>query len=293
MERYGMKTLILLMLGVVLLVGCSSDDSDNAVISSEPDLSPDVHQVPSEYPTLATAIGAADDGDTVLVAPGSYTGAGNRDIYLSQVSLVIRSEQGPGETILDLRGDALTPHFGFNVSGQSDNLVIDGFTFRGGYAPHGAAIMVRSSSPTIRNCVFVGNEASTSGGAVRCKGSSPRIENCTFVGNSATVGGALQVLANSSPVLDRCILAMSGEGGAVYSNDGTSVPQLSCCVIYGNTGGNWDGRIADQASQNGNQEIDPLFCEPLGDFHLRPGSPCLPANNNCGVRVGALGEGCP
>jgi hypothetical protein len=29
-----------------------------------------------------------------------------------------------------------------------------------------------------------------------------------------------------------------------------------------------------------------------GDYSLRTGSPCLPAGNACGVRIGALGVGC-
>jgi hypothetical protein len=42
-----------------------------------------------------------------------------------------------------------------------------------------------------------------------------------------------------------------------------------------------------------NLNADPLFCDPdNGDYSLAANSPCLPENNDWGVLVGALGEGC-
>lgn len=280
------------LLAAVWLTGCSNDVAKSSVVVP-PDENPTVLRVPSDYATIQAAIDDADAGDTILVAGGNYTGSGNRDLILTNSSLVFLSEDGPESTVLDLNGTAMEEHFGFMILGQSDGVIIDGFTIRDGYAAHGPAIVCQSASPTIRNCLFRGNHATTSGGAMRCKGASPIIQNCTFVDNSAAVGGAIQVLAGASPVLERCVLALADGGGAVYSNDGTSIPQLSCCIVHGNEGGDWVGRIEEQADENGNMELDPQFCEPLGDFHVRAGSPCLPTNNDCGLLIGALGMGCP
>ena len=41
-----------------------------------------VLHVPADYPDIQSAINGAVNGDTVLVAPGLYTGPGNRNIYM-------------------------------------------------------------------------------------------------------------------------------------------------------------------------------------------------------------------
>jgi hypothetical protein len=82
-------------------------------------------------------------------------------------------------------------------------------------------------------------------------------------------------------------------GGAAYAVG--SQPQLSCCDIYGNPGGDWVGPISSQFGINGNISLDPLFCAPnVGDFRLQEGSPCRPhspENPECDL-LGAWPVGC-
>jgi hypothetical protein len=74
---------------------------------------------------------------------------------------------------------------------------------------------------------------------------------------------------------------------------GTPTVSISCTNIYGNHGGDWVGVIATQANANGNFSSNPLFCDTTaGDFHLQSNSPCAPANNSCGVLIGALPVAC-
>jgi len=62
--------------------------------------------------------------------------------------------------------------------------------------------------------------------------------------------------------------------------------------VFGNMDGDYIG-IPDQTGQNGNISEDPRFCDAeAGDFTLAANSPCLPANNDCGVQMGAHPEGC-
>ena len=70
---------------------------------------------------------------------------------------------------------------------------------------------------------------------------------------------------------------------------------LTCSDLYGNTGGDWVGNLADQLGHDGNRSADPCFCDPASDiFTLCADSWCLPENNpdGCPSRVGALGAGC-
>jgi predicted outer membrane repeat protein len=269
------------------LVGCSDKTTDGP-----PPDGPVIH-VPAEAPTLMAALAVAEDGDTIQVAGGLFRGDGNRDLTIPNRDLVIRSASGAAATILDGQGDANDHHFLLSFENVRSNVIIDGFTFRGAFASHGA-VRCKSASPTFENCIFVDNHATVSGGALRCKSASPLLRHCTFSRNSATAGAGLFLIAGASPILENCVISFSGQGGAVYSSDGTSVPTLTCCDLFANAGGDWVDRIADQAGTGGNFSADPLFCRPEDDdVRIDENSPCAPANNECGQLVGAGEVGCP
>ena len=56
--------------------------------------------VPLDQPTIQAGVNATADDDTVLVASGTYTGSGNRDIEIDK-RIVVMSEEGPDSTIID------------------------------------------------------------------------------------------------------------------------------------------------------------------------------------------------
>jgi hypothetical protein len=66
-------------------------------------------------------------------------------------------------------------------------------------------------------------------------------------------------------------------------------PTLNCNDIYGNAGGD-----AICGTDGGNNfSLDPQLCsQGCADVGLSPGSPCAPANNACGVQIGARGVTC-
>jgi hypothetical protein len=101
----------------------------------------------------------------------------------------------------------------------------------------------------------------------------------------------------STPMLERTVIAYSTEGGAIVCADEMSAASLTCSDVYGNTGGDWTGCIADQLGTNGNFSADPKFCDAAGaDFTLEDCSPCVPGNHpgdyDCGGAIGSFESAC-
>ena len=281
----------LVLAGLVLLVyGCGEDD----VTGDDSQATRSGISVPADQPTIQAAIEAARPSDTVWVADGVYSGAGNRDIMFNGKWVVLISENGPASTIIDCRAEEEDQHFGFSFSSTDESkTVIEGFTIQNGFSAQGSAVSLKSASPTFRNCVFYNNAGTVSGGAVRCKAASPRFVNCTFVANSAPVGATILLIATANPEFENCIVSLSTGGEAVTCSDTFSSATFRCSNIFDNEGGDWVGCLSGQESVNGNMSLNPMFCEPEAeDFGLQSESPCASEHNSCGELVGALDAGC-
>ncbi len=117
---------------------------------------------------------------------------------------------------------------------------------------------------------------------------------CTFCGNTAQQGAAVSLYGVMDMTIERCIMAFNGSGGAVDGSPYSSF-DITCCDIYGNTGGDWVGALAGYLGINGNISADPLFCEPGAEnYMLDCSSPCAPfnpANPECDL-IGAWPVGC-
>ena len=157
------------------------------------------------YPTIQAAIQAAANGDTVLVAAGTYSGPGNRDIDFGGKSLTVMSQAGAGSTIIDCGGyksaDGSGNHRGFYIHRGEKNATISGFTVKNGYETHISTIPDSgdgggvfnyngsgSGTITLTNCTITANTATYSGGGVyNFNGSSGTITltNCTITANTA------------------------------------------------------------------------------------------------------------
>ncbi len=129
------------------------------------------------------------------------------------------------------------------------------------------------------------------GGAVT---SGSHFIGCTFSGNSAqTSGAAVHMRDPGTITFDNTIIAFSMLASVVECAGG-AFPVLSCCDVFGNTGGDWVGCLAGQSGVNGNFSADPLFCLPADhNYTIDANSPCAPehAPGECGL-IGALPVGC-
>ncbi len=121
--------------------------------------------VPGQHANIQAAINAAQNGDTVIVADGIYSGSGNRDIDFLGKAITVRSASGPVNCIINC---APGYHRGFRFHlGEGAQSVLDGLTIKYGLAPEepecyasGGGILCRDgSSPTIRNCILWHNWA--------------------------------------------------------------------------------------------------------------------------------------
>lgn len=195
--------------------------------------------VPGEYATIQAGIDAAAEGDTVLVADGTYTGQGNRDLDFGGKAIVAASANGPQATVIDCGGSEAVHHRGFHFhSGEGVASVVSGFAITHGYASDGGAILCESaSSPAIRGNRIAWNTAGGTGGGVCCMdGSSPQLRDNEIVWNVAAVkGGGISCRQGSFPtiVANTLLWNRAGDGGGISC--GQSDPTIEDNAIASNT----------------------------------------------------------
>ena len=137
------------------------------------------------YKSLKHALENVSSGDTIMIKPGTYSGADNRNIYLDPndqganfsryKNLVITSEKGAAETIFDAGNNGRHFRMKSNSNGSIDStLQFIGLTFRGGRMnENGGSFYLDAEqyysdpywiayrlNPKFVNCVFIDNRVS-------------------------------------------------------------------------------------------------------------------------------------
>ncbi len=275
--------------------------------------------VPGDLATIQTGIDAASDGDVVMVADGTYTGLGNKDIEFKGKKITVQSENGPFLCIIDCQGIGR----GFHFQGYETNeSVLSGFTIRNAnwdkFYTYGGGIRCSYSAPTITNCIIDNCQAGQWGGGVSIMGDAgsvgiPIISNSIITNNWALVGGGgICAGAGGEVMVVNCTLVgndcgpdgstfCTGAAGLSLGNPGYATIVNSIfwngyedkreigsvhappSVTYSLIKGGFDGE--------GNIACDPLYCDPgflnssADDYRLIADSLCIDTGNNSAPQI--------
>ncbi len=175
-------------------------------------------RVPEEIATIQDALDLAEAGDVVTVGPGEYLLSEslrfNRADSLTGLrnSITLRSSHGAEQTILRKSSAAVgkaMEQFILIDQGEDDTTILDGFTLESSYGDELVnGIVIRGSSPTVRNCVVVGYGVTKDGVLIE-ESKTPTLQHCTFLGS-----GFRGIRANrSEAVLESCRLVLNEAGG--------------------------------------------------------------------------------
>jgi hypothetical protein len=228
------------------------------------------------FRTIQKGIGAASDGDTVLVAPGIY----HENIDFLGKAVVLRSEMGATETKIDgigigdvVIGATGSTIQGFTITGSGDDWYDSGINAD-------RATMIISENIITRNWL----------GIVTANYHTPLIQNNLIYKNThhgiSPQYYAAPIIVNNTIVLngEHGIFSASGKGvvsnNIIFSNIGfgisctmaSSSPKLMCNDVFKNRSGNYFGC----SPGDGDISVNPMLFRGIdGKFHLKPGSPCV------------------
>nr|NIW47073.1 hypothetical protein [Gammaproteobacteria bacterium]NIX58067.1 hypothetical protein [candidate division Zixibacteria bacterium] len=218
--------------------------------------------------SIQDAIDTALDGDTIIIAEGTYY----ESISYSGKAMTVKSTDPEDSdiiaaTIIDANdpndpNDANTPVVIFD-SGGSTGSVLSGLTITGGNMGVYCGVSV---SPVITGCVIRDNN----GLGVYCTSSSPIVKNCIIAGNSSSG------ISGGSPTITNCTIVYNG-GNGLRSCGG----QIKNCIVWGNSYDelNYSSAtyscIEDGDSNDGNFSYIPYFEDANNDYHLLSYSPCI------------------
>lgn len=220
-------------------------------------LYPTTINVPSGQPTIQAGINVSDDGDTILVSPGTYVEnidfngknivvgsffliSGDTSLISqtiidgNELSSVVMFEKGEtseskliGFSIINGKGKDLAPpgawpydYIGGGVTCRNNsNPSLIHLKIYGNTAPFGGGICIRESKPELNHVIIYMNRAEHTGGGIYCYYySSPIFKNTVIAHNTAVFwGGGASCLIGSSPTFSNVLITQN------LSNEGGGI----------------------------------------------------------------------
>ncbi len=246
--------------------------------------------------TISEAVQLAADGDTILIAPGTYNDA----VYTTK-GLHFWGDEG-GEVVWDAEAD----NSALYIENASE-VSVRGITFTGDDTDGCPGLVMDENAGIVEvhDCTFRDMNAGWSGGAAFLKNQQTDLRSCTFRnittnGTSQYAGGAVYLCTTSpcSYVID-CTFencSLPGMGGAldVLSADGVSPVHIESCSFVGCTAENggalfaYAGPITVTGCLFENNEAT-LDGGALGHWiKSLEIQDCIFRNNRCGNQGGAI-----
>jgi len=226
--------------------------------------SPNYLYVPTTCTTIQNGIDTAQDGDIVIVLPGTYyenINFNGKRIIVASYYYLSQREDYINSTIINggHNGRVVT----FNHCEQFDS-ILSGFTITEGYLDptnmysHGSGIYCLYSSPTLRNLIITDNEAqhaagidmlcsnsslanirifdnpqTGTSGAIRCTWSSNNTMKNVLIYNNDQKG--LQISCNSVVTLQNATIWNNGLVGSTTCSN--SELEMTNCLVWNNNNG--------------------------------------------------------
>ncbi len=182
-------------------------------------------RVPSDYAEIEIAMRMTDPGDTVLVAPGTYT---EWTVPLFSGVTLLAENMEHGATVIHA-GDHT---FAIVAEYVDSSALLRGFTLRNATS---SGIFLDNSDPRIEDCLIIQNEGPEGGGALLWN-SSAQFTRCRFSSNLSDRGGAVYMRdLGSEPIFTDCEFYWNTAwdlGGGIFVD--SARPVFENCVIFGN-----------------------------------------------------------
>jgi len=160
------------------------------------------------YRSIQDAIEGSNDGDVIMVQPGTYYEA----INLMGKSVQIRAFPAEQPPVLNAQDRKSVITINQNESTQT---VISGFIIEKGRASSGGGIFIDGASPLIENCIIRDNYALIMGGGIYVtNGGAPVIENVKIIENQCDgLGAGIYVDTNAEPQIINVVISDNNTPG--------------------------------------------------------------------------------
>jgi parallel beta-helix repeat protein len=239
----------------------------------------DTLHVPNDYGTIQLAIDTSENGDIVLVSPGTYY----ENLDFSGKLISVLKTPGRDQAIIDGQGIGSVVMFN---NGESNFSVLSGFIITNGAGLKGAGIYCgENTSPVITNNTIQGNLSSLNGGGIYVgETSTPVIINNTIDSNSAVHGGGVYCDMSSSPFIENNIITNSSVGAyEIWAESGTTA--LNDYNALWNT----NSQFISGTTQGVNSILEnPQFA--VNDYRLNGTSPCIDVGNTEALYIQAIDQ---